>query len=316
MNGDGFLPVLDEAAIAALPLLDHQGVDWGRVERTAYLIHQHLRYEYPGPIDDLRQRLVIVPPEWHGDQRRVVHRLAVSVPVEETRSLPDRFGNLVVELDIPHVEHAVDFEAWVVVQRSTRHGPQRLPASWPDHTGVRLPSPLTEPGPLLQGAAREFDGHNGLALAERITMWVYRHISYAHDATDIHTTAEQALSLGRGVCQDYAHVMVALCRLCGLPARYVSGHLLGEGGTHAWVEVLVPAGDGTGDLLAWPFDPTHDRRAGMSYVTVAVGRDYAAVAPTSGTFRAPYPGWLSARKRVGLTAVQYLAPPQSPQGAA
>ena len=77
------------------------------------------------------------------------------------------------------------------------------------------------------------------------------------------------------MCQDYAHCMLALCRLCGLPARYVSGHLLGEGGTHAWVEVLRAAPDGPEDALRpVAFDPTHDRRAGLKYLTVAVGRDY------------------------------------------
>ena len=73
-----------------------------------------------------------------------------------------------------------------------------------------------------------------------------------------------------------------------LPARYVSGHVLGEGGTHAWVEVLVPHPQDADALRAVAFDPTHDRRAGLRYVTVAVGRDYCDVPPTSGTFEAPY----------------------------
>ena len=65
--------------------------------------------------------------------------------------------------------------------------------------------------------------------------------------------------------------MLALCRLCGLPARYVSGHVLGEGGTHAWVEVLVQHPQDEDALRAVPIDPTHDRRAGLRYLTVAVG---------------------------------------------
>ncbi len=98
--------------------------------------------------------------------------------------------------------------------------------------------------------------------------------------------------------------------VCGLAARYVSGHLLGESGTHAWVEVVLPANgaDAAGDsdkTVAWPFDPTHGRRAGLGYVTVAIGRDYGDVAPTSGTYAASYPGQLSARKRVDLTSVEY-----------
>ena len=69
---------------------------------------------------------------------------------------------------------------------------------------------------------------------------------YAHGVTGVKTTAAEAFALRQGVCQDYAHVMLALCRACGLPARYVSGHLLGEGGTHAWVEVLLPDPAGMG----------------------------------------------------------------------
>ena len=63
-----------------------------------------------------------------------------------------------------------------------------------------------------------------------------------YGVTSVRTTAAQALAGGRGVCQDFAHVMLALCHIVGLPARYVSGHLLGQGGTHAWVEVVVPSG--------------------------------------------------------------------------
>ena len=107
--------------------------------------------------------------------------------------------------------------------------------------------------------------------------------------------------------------MLALCRLCGLPARYVSGHVLGEGGTHAWVEVLVPHPQDTAALCAVAIDPTHDRRAGLRYLTVAVGRDYGDVPPTSGTFDAPYPGTLTTHKRAAVTRVDYLQPRRARQ---
>ena len=129
-------------------------------------------------------------------------------------------------------------------------------------------------------------------------------MSYQAGLTDVSTTAAQALALGRGVCQDYAHVMLALCRACHLPARYVSGHLIGEGGTHAWVEVLLPADDGTGEAIAWPFDPTHASRGGLNQVSIAVGGDYADVAPTSGTYNADVAGRLTTSKRVLLTEVE------------
>jgi transglutaminase-like putative cysteine protease len=109
-------------------------------------------------------------------------------------------------------------------------------------------------------------------------------MAYEWGITGVHTTAAEAVAGGIGVCQDYAHVMIAACRAVGLPARYVSGHLLGEGGSHAWVEVLrrEPGRKGSWVVEAW--DPTHDRPAERGYITVAVGRDYADVAPMSGCY--------------------------------
>ena len=128
-------------------------------------------------------------------------------------------------------------------------------------------------------------------------------MSYGFDRTGVHTTAGQALAAGHGVCQDYAHLMLALCRLLGIPARYVSGHLVGEGGgTHAWVEVLQPVPGQAVEILAW--DPTHDRPADLRYLTVAVGRDYHDVAPVSGTYRGPDAGRLSAARRMSVTHVE------------
>lgn len=309
---------LDHTEIAALALLDPRGVDWDRVRRTAYLIHQGYRYEYPGPIRDLRQRLVIVPPERFGDQRRVVHRLEVSVPDHEVVEEKDDFGNTALTIHVPHVVQAVGFEAWIVVERASDGEPQHLPAAVLADPRFLTPTRLTMPDARLRAIAEEVaagGGEGGLALADRINAWVYRAMGYAHEVTDVHTTAADALAGGRGVCQDYAHIMIALCRLCGLPARYVSGHLLGEGGTHAWVDVLLPAEDGPdgagagAGAVAVPFDPLHDRRATLSYVTVAVGRDYGDVAPTSGSYTAAYPGRLSAHKRVDITEVDYAPAP-------
>jgi transglutaminase-like putative cysteine protease len=94
--------------------------------------------------------------------------------------------------------------------------------------------------------------------------------------------------------------MLALCHLVELPARYVSGHLLGQGGTHAWVEVIVPS---RGEAVAVPFDPCHGRRADTGYVTVATGRDYADVAPTSGTYIGASSGRLTTSRELGVIAV-------------
>lgn len=302
-------PVDINTQIAALNLLDIQGIDWERVQRTGYLIHQHFRYDYPGPVRELRQRLLILPSETYGDQKRIVHRLDVSAHVAETAGEIDEFGNHVILLHIPSIERCIDFEAWIVIERAVDHGPHILPGDVLTDARYLEFSALTQPDDALrQVAAKLCEGsqvQQAEALAACINDRVHKMLSYAHGATDIHTTAAQALALGRGVCQDYAHIMLALCRLCGLAARYVSGHLLGEGGTHAWVEVLVPAPDRPGAAMALAFDPTHGCETDLHYITIAVGRDYYDVAPTSGTFQAPYRGQLTASKRVGPISLEY-----------
>ena len=125
-------------------------------------------------------------------------------------------------------------------------------------------------------------------------------MTYEDGVTSVRTTAAAALAGGRGVCQDYAHIMITVCRLLGLPARYVSGHLLGQGGTHAWAEVIVARGDAA-EALA--FDPCNGRRAGAGHITVATGRDYADVAPTSGSYQGEANGRLTSARRVGVVTV-------------
>ena len=296
-----------ETVIASLNLLNPQSVDWQRVQRTAYLIHQHLRYDYPGPIHDLSQRLMIVPPEQYGDQRRVVYRLEVSAPTLEIASQFDEFGNLVLNPIVPTVESAIDFEAWIVVERRADSGPHYIEASWLADARMLTPSALTQPDETLRTVAATFvaEGLQGIDLARRINSWAYHALQYENGITTYRTSAAEALKLGKGVCQDFAHIMITLCRLCNLPARYVSGHMLGEGGTHAWVEVLLPVAGHPDKALVVPFDPTHEREASLSYITIAVGRDYFDVAPTSGSFRASYSGQLSAHKRVDLTVLEY-----------
>ena len=124
-------------------------------------------------------------------------------------------------------------------------------------------------------------------------------MTYQGGVTSVATTAAEALDAGHGVCQDYAHVMLALCHVLELPARYVSGHLLGQGGTHAWVEVIVPRGD---HAEAIAFDPCNGRRTDGGYVTIATGRDYRDVAPTSGRYSGASSGRLTAARRVGVLA--------------
>jgi transglutaminase-like putative cysteine protease len=133
-----------------------------------------------------------------------------------------------------------------------------------------------------------------LELARRI------HAEYIYDprATQVTTPLAEVLAHRRGVCQDFAHLMLAVSRAAGIPARYVSGYLYtekppeGEGAMHAWVEAYVPSAGWIG------LDPTHGLLVDHQYVKVAVGRAYADVPPTRGVFRGPQEHTIAVRVRV------------------
>jgi transglutaminase-like putative cysteine protease len=287
-------------------MIDPVGVDWGTVRRSAYLLEQSFRYEYPAPIRHLDHRLVVIPPERFGDQVRLDHKLEAGGRGVRMENQVDRFGNVVVAVFAPRIASSVEFTARVNVERHAGE-PHRLPDGWLGDGYLLDATRLTVPDTRIRRAAEKLKASAswGLPLAESINDWVYQSLTYQDGITGVRTTAAEALSIGRGVCQDYAHLMLSVCRACDLPARYVSGHLVGEGGSHAWVEVVLPTNDGTREAIAWTFDPTHAGRGGLNYLTIAVGGDYHDVAPTSGTYQAPVRGSLKARKRVTLTELDY-----------
>jgi transglutaminase-like putative cysteine protease len=281
-------------------------VDWAAARRVSYLLRQSFRYEYPEPIRDLNHRLVVIPPERFGDQRRLRHQLSVDRDGVRFENRTDRFGNVIVDVFAPRVSEEIEFVAEVSVERHAAE-PNRLADGWLADGYLLESSPLTSANDRIRQAAEALadSAEWGLALADSINDWVYQSMTYQHGVTGVRTTAAEALEIGSGVCQDYAHVMLAACRACGLPSRYVSGHLLGQGGSHAWVEVILPTKDGTGDAIASTFDPTHASRGGLGYVTIAVGGDYSDVAPTSGTYLSSAKGRLFTSKRVTLIDLEY-----------
>lgn len=107
--------------------------------------------------------------------------------------------------------------------------------------------------------------------------YLYEHFCYVPGVTSISTTAGEALKLGKGVCQDYAHIMTAVLRYLGIPARYAAGLMIGEGSTHAWVEVYM--GNGW-----YGFDPTNNLHIDDYYIKLAHGRDYGDCVIDKGRF--------------------------------
>ena len=114
-------------------------------------------------------------------------------------------------------------------------------------------------------------------MAKLLQEKVHEYFTYSPGSTGIHTTAEEAFDQKQGVCQDYAHVFIALARLKGLSARYVCGLPAGKGATHAWAEVWH-------DGLWYGFDPTRNCPVEESYISLAVGRDYGDCPPERGIF--------------------------------
>lgn len=288
--------------VFAAPLIDHADLDLDGARRISYRIAQSFRYTYGTPVTALSQRLVVVPRRRHGDAHRRAHAITVEGAVAEQRTDQDPCGNTVVRVTAPEVATSVEFRISAIIERVHVKGGPVLDASAPADPCLLESTRLTAPDERLRTMAAELarPGGSAIDIAERICTAVHGAVTYEFGRTDVETTAAEALAGGRGVCQDAAHVMVALCHIAGIPARYVSGHLLGQGGTHAWAEIIVPRRD---RAVAIAFDPCHGRRTDNRYVTVAVGRDYADVAPTSGTFVGAPGGVLTTTRDVGVVAI-------------
>jgi transglutaminase-like putative cysteine protease len=294
-----------DASVLSAPVLDHRGLDLGAARHVRYVLEQSFRYDYDAPVKSLRQRLVIVPPPRHGSQYLRAHHLEVTGATVQRRVGRDSAGNVVARLRADLVPEAIEFRLGAVLERVRDDGPVVLAAEALDSPRLLRPTRLTAADERLRAMAAGIVPHtarrggNPEETAERICAAVHDAITYRYGITSIATTAAEALAAGYGVCQDFAHVMLALCHLVGLPARYVSGHLLGQGGTHAWVEVIVPRG---GHAEAAAFDPCNGRRTDSGYVTVATGRDYSDVAPASGSYVGSSSGHLTTTRRVGILA--------------
>ncbi len=207
----------------------------------------------------------------------------------------DYWGTLVSSFDIqaPHHELVIRAEATVETSPPPRPAP---PLAWSVLTqhaaGEKLlefltPTPRTTVDGALAATARQRTADaDPLEAAADIAAWVNDRVAYVPGATGVQTSAQEAWDKGQGVCQDIAHLTVALLREVGLPARYVSGYLHPQpeaepgdevaGQSHAWVEYW------TGEWVAC--DPTNLAHVGEHHVVVAAGRDYGDVPPLKGIY--------------------------------
>lgn len=258
-----------------------------------YRLQQSFRYEYDRPALSLLHRLVVVPPRQHLDQHLRLGSVTVSDDAAQVGWSSDGFGNAVCTIRLAAVPRSLELHVAVSVER--RGDAPLLPVELLDDPRLLGPSLLTAPSREIRLLAAGSAQVDPLEAADLLCQEVQRRVAYVPGSTSVRTTAAQALAGGQGVCQDQAHVMVSALRVLGIACRYVSGHLVGQGGTHAWVEVLVPE---DGGARAVGYDPCHGRRTDHRYVTVAVGRDYLDVPPTS--------GWYSGDARGTLTGTRDL----------
>lgn len=260
---------------------------------TYSLVHRTV-HTYPALACRSRNELRLQP-RHDSAQRLVQFQLDVS-PSAEIQLEKDYFGNDVwlVSVEADHEELVIASASLVDLERGST---VTLSRPWNardiNRSSVRefcLPSPRV---PKLD-ATNDLIGELGLQPGSvedllHLNRCLPGEMTYIQGVTQVNTPLAEVLERRWGVCQDFAHVMLALARELGWPARYVSGYLAPEKGastgeSHAWVEIASPDGGWLG------LDPTHGAPVGEHHIAVAVGRDYDDAAPLKGTFVSSRPG--------------------------
>jgi transglutaminase-like putative cysteine protease len=265
-----------------------------------YTIQHVTKFSYETPVRESVME-VRMQPRSEGIQRCVRFGLSTTPP-SRVKMYDDRDGNTVHHFNIPGrhsrllvtAEALIDMGLAVPLPSTLGAGAwDRLDALTGDGEFWDLlnPSHFARPTPLLHGLERELGldrGSDPVETLTRLTREIFERFEYSPQTTRVDSPIDEALGVRHGVCQDFAHIMIALVRGLGIPCRYVSGYLYRQpdrdvrstdGATHAWVEALLP------DLGWVGFDPTNNLVADERHIRVAVGRDYADVPPTRGVFK-------------------------------
>jgi transglutaminase-like putative cysteine protease len=289
-----------------------------------YAIRHFTRYRYSQFVWQSMME-VRMHPRSEGNQRCFVFQLSVN-PRARIFGYTDSYGNLVHHFDLPsrHGQLTIISDALVNID-----GQPAIPEDMPyeawtqleeivernDYWDMLMPSHFARSSPELEVLAGEIGaserkGRSPLAFLRNITSGIHSSFKYVKKSTAVNSPIEDALRSRQGVCQDFAHIMIALARNARIPCRYVSGYLyhgggntnsVADGATHAWVEALLPG-------IGWVgFDPTINRLAGEKHIRTAIGRDYADVPPTMGMMKGRAETQLQVRVRV--TPSEAVLPP-------
>lgn len=265
-----------------------------------YSIRHLTRFRYSHPISESIMETRMHP---RSDSSQHCLNFALSVsPRCRVFSYRDHLGNNVQHFDIPgeHNQLVIVAESIVEMQPLADVPSFLAPDAWPaldqlietgDYWEMLLSSTFAQETPALRELAAKLDvvrRDDPLMLVLELNRRLFEYFEYVPSHTRVDSPIDEAILSGKGVCQDFAHTMIALLRHVRIPARYVSGYLYRgredhdrstPDATHAWVEALVPH-------LGWiGLDPTNDLIAHHRHIRTAVGRDYADVPPTHGIFR-------------------------------
>jgi len=213
----------------------------------------------------------------------------------------DRFGNTIHCYSVLQPHRRLTITATSEVETSADAliaAPALTPLEQHSFTAISQYVPFTDDLLAFARATAPADA-DVATTAQALSSAIYASCDYQAGSTDISTTADAVLAGRRGVCQDFAHLLIALCRGLGMPARYVSGYLYDSDqpadailASHAWAEVFL---DGRGWL---GIDPTHNRVISSLYTRVALGRDYADAAPVRGIYQGETKETLEVRVRM------------------
>ena len=266
-------------------------------EATSYAIEHTTRFRYSERVREAVVTLYLQPVS-DASQHLESFQLGTE-PGAELSDFEDCFGNSAHFFDIPSEHEEMTVTARSLVALHLAEPPEVPGPGWDDLAALRAgrlwhllhPTELTRPTPALSDFVKERGierGETPLASIRELTARIHGGLSFERGSTGVHSPIDHALRTGSGVCQDFSHIMLAIVRGWGIPARYTSGYLFPSRGgaerlmahaSHAWVECLLPG-------LGWVgADPTNNTVSPKHHVRVAVGRDYRDVPPTRGTFR-------------------------------
>jgi transglutaminase-like putative cysteine protease len=254
------------------------------------IVHR-TRYAYASPVKESFNEIRLKPVT--NEHQNVESFLLKIIPPSRLRHYDDFYKNVVHHFEVPEPHSSVLVEALTTVSTKSIALPldatpaplSRLPecAKTERCFDYLLPSRYVDWDPESWRLA--VDTTQGITdiwqAAVAIMRFIHGNFRYTPLSTHVHTHMRQVLQQRQGVCQDFAHVMLGLCRSQKIPALYVSGYLATESASasHAWIEVFVP------DVGWRGLDPTHNCAVDENYVKIAVGRDYADVTPVSGHYK-------------------------------